>query len=267
MSKSVRRKLPASPRQPQALPIPPRAMSEAELRQMMNEEISKRIQSPIDRAKPLGSDAQTGAANEPTVTRLPPATGSGLSVGMGSAGAAVTVEETPTTTIKPLPNAQPGSEKAIIPAVIAESSTTIKPRAGAFEPSGIEAALRRSPAFKEAPPSQAQIAEEAETNPAPEPQKNAIPKMTDGDLGLPTEKLAKPVIVREIHYRDIPAKTSSPFRHQLVDDLQTLAVYVPVLIFWPFYAGFAVVVFGLTAYELWPAFRPAADALAKWLLT
>lgn len=147
MSKAHRRK--QAGRAPQnftAPPLPPRAeMTAAELRQMIGEEIDKRIHvAPIEMepAKPL-PDAQTDAAPSLTVP-----------VGLG------------------LPAPQAASET--------RTSNATPPVQG-FEPSDIEAALRRSPAFKEAPPSPAQIAEEAETYPAPESRKDAEPTPTAGN--------------------------------------------------------------------------------------
>jgi hypothetical protein len=67
--------------------------------------------------------------------------------------------------------------------------------------------LRRSPAFREALPSAAQIAEENEMR-----SFEAIPKMTDGDLGISKSWVHEPspetIILRGTRWRIIPAKPS-----------------------------------------------------------
>jgi hypothetical protein len=258
MSKSPRRRTQA-PRQSQVvLPHnpPPRAISETELRELMNEEISKRIappridmpggvrlepvcpacgngarlkpcpacNPPIDRAKPL-ADAQTDAAPSLTVP-----------AGLGL----------------PIPQVEPHGRNA--PTALLQSGETrtsnATPAVKSFEPSDIEAALRRSPAFKEAPPSQAQIVEEAETNPATEPQKD-------------TETASSPVSAECPSPVAIRAATRFPsLRLKAFAEILFWATMVPlVAILLGFMADIAVA----AAIEFWPVAHAIADGAERLL--
>jgi hypothetical protein len=143
-----------------------------------------------DRAKPI-SDAQTGVATNSTVPRSP-------------------VPDTEPRPSDEDSSRTPPSDRRETTSQVKASPTT------SFEPEDFEAALRRQPAFEEAPPSAAQIAEENEPSakpassmPDPDPA-DAVPQMVDGDLGIKTacsrQKPVRHIPVTKTIYREMPAK-------------------------------------------------------------